>query len=138
MARAVHVKDLGVPTVTRPRGREAAAFLLSRHSEATLVLLDGVPMLSGSFIDGVVLHLFEEGALGRMAFVTRDRETERKLSRIAALHPNVTIYFQRGEDAPREKVVPAEMPPSSTPEFSVTKGAQPPPPADVSKGRRSG
>lgn len=110
MAGTVEVTELGVPTLTRPRGREAGARLrVSWPENDILLVLDGATMLSLSFLDGLVLELHERGDLERLTFVTRDARTQGKLARIAGLHRDMPLFWQAAISAPRQRVAPATI-----------------------------
>ncbi len=74
MEQTITVSELEVPTLTRARGREACDRLRERWRAGPLAIrLDGVSMLALSFLDGMVLGLFDAGLLEQVTFVTQDR-----------------------------------------------------------------
>lgn len=129
MDLTVRVGDLGVPTLTRPRGREAYHRLRERWTEGSVVLvLDGVSMLSLSFLDGIVLELLAAGELDRVTFVTDDVRTEEKIGRVAGLHTEAVLYVRRPSEQERRSVVPAAVDVEDA-ELEPSKGTEPYPSA---------
>ena len=121
MSASVSVSDLGVLTLTRARGREAARALVSRFPGAEIDLaLDTADMLSGSFLDGLVQELAKVEALDRVTLVTSDERTRAKLARIAALHSALSLYVRALPKAARELVAPASLT-EEVPVFEPTK-----------------
>lgn len=110
MDATVHVKDLGSPALTRPRGREAGMRLRGERPAGDLVVsLDGLEMLSMSFLDGLVLDLAEAGELRRVTFQTQDSRMRGKLQRVADLHPSLTIFVTDANLAGRQVVRPTPI-----------------------------
>jgi len=127
MEHAVHVRDLGVPTLTRPRGREAYHLLRERWRDGSLaLLLDDVNMLSLSFLDGLVLELLAAGRIECVTFVTREPRTQEKLARVAGLHPEAALYFRPASSEERRRVTPAVVEPEEAPlELSKQEAQRP-------------
>ena len=108
MERRLHVSDLGMPTLTRTRGREAYRDWREQWREGSAtILLDGVTMLSLSFLDGLVLELLAAGELERVTFETREPRTQDKLTRVAGLHPEALLYVKGAPTDERQRVTPA-------------------------------
>jgi hypothetical protein len=107
MEQTTFIGDLGVPTATRPRGEEAYRRLRQRWTEERLaVLLDGVPLLSLSFLDELIAGLLRAGELDRVTFVTAQARTREKLARVAALHPEAAIFVRMPGTPEAERVAP--------------------------------
>ena len=108
MEHRLHVSDLGLPTLTRTRGREAYGNWREYWQEGSAtILLDGVTMLSLSFLDGLVLELLAAGELERVTFETREPRTRHKLARVAGLHPEAVLYVKGAPADDRQRVTPA-------------------------------
>lgn len=108
MEQTIRVSELGVPTLSRARGREACERLREQWSaSAAAIQLDGVSMLSLSFLDGLVLGLLAAGRLDHVTFVTQDPRTVGKLERVAGLHPGAALYMRHGPSEARRRVTPA-------------------------------
>lgn len=105
----LHVKNLVSSTVTRARGEEAFANLERFLEQGPLeLLLDGVELLSTSFLDEIVRLLASRGEMDKMTFVTNDVLAVGKLARISALR-RVPIYTRAAHDARRTLVVPKQL-----------------------------
>ena len=124
----LRIAELGVATLTRPRGYEAYERLstfLARTSALELSL-DGVTMISMSFMDGIVEKLIAAHELDRITFVTAEPKTRDKLARIAGLHAGASIFIREPDSATRRAVEPIypDRPDSS---LETTKGSDPDP-----------
>lgn len=116
--RVVAVTNLAGATVTRPRGTEAYAALNRLLPEGPLdVELDSAEVLSGSFLDELVLRLAETGQTDLVTFVTARAATRAKLARAAALR-NATVFVRPSPAAPRGAVAPVRSKIESTPATS--------------------
>ena len=122
MTRDIQIIDLGSPCVTRKRGQEAAKLLKTQlDAQSTILDLNGVEMLSFSFLDGLISDLTAEVNAARLVFHADDPEVIDKLARIAAIR-NICI-FTRGTRRRARPVVP--MPPqTSSVLFAPTKTAE--------------
>lgn len=105
----VHVKDLVSSTVTRARGEEAFANLERFLAQGPLELLvDGVELLSTSFLDEIVRLLAARGETSKVTFVTDDLLAVGKLARVSAVR-GAHIYTRGANDAQRTLVVPRQV-----------------------------
>ncbi|HLK11080.1 MAG TPA: hypothetical protein VKW76_06850 [Candidatus Binatia bacterium] len=92
---------------------------------AVLLELDAVPVLSFSFLDGLVLEALAAGTLDALTLVTAEPRTQEKLARLAALHPAATLYATTAPTVPRTRVVPAALSDDDEPVFETSKGDTP-------------
>lgn len=127
MQQVVRIGELGIPTVTRPRGREAYKRLRDRWQSGPLdVVLDGVIALPLSFLDGLLLELLSARSLEHVTFVTSEARTIKKLGRLAALHPDAMIYMREPSSIDRVLVRPAPIELEEA-IYEPSKGAAAPP-----------
>ena len=107
MAVAIDVKELSPVTLTRRRGAEAFGSLqarLGQQDRGVGIDLDSTEMLSASFLDELILRLAEHDLLKKVAFVTREPQTIRKLGIIS--HERKLTVFLRTSDTRLVSVAP--------------------------------
>ena len=94
MTRDIRVLDLGSPCLTRKKGQEAARLLRPQiDAQTTMLDLNGVEMLSFSFLDGLIAELTAEVNAARLVFHADDPDVIDKLARIAAIR-NICVFNQ--------------------------------------------
>jgi|GEM_PF-1424459 len=109
------ILELTPITLTRRRGLDAfRALLVHLEREKDIdIELDEAVMLSMSFLDELIWRLAEANLLTRVAFVTRNAATRRKLGNIAS-ERDVDVYVRRNGEARAASVprisMPASMP----------------------------
>ncbi len=129
MRHVASIGDLGVPAATRPRGREAVQKFRQRWPAGDLaVSLDGVSLLSLSFLDELITGLAAGGDLARVVFVTDEPRTMEKLARVAFLHPEVQIRARGSHESQDESVAPRPF----DPQAPIVEQAKPDPDDDPS------
>lgn len=119
MATQIEIQDLADHTVTRARGKEAAARLIEILERGPVDLcLDGAEILSGPFLDEIVVTLMTHRATDRVTFVTSSDRTAAKLGRIAAIR-EATLYARSSTNAERSTIMPSR--PTTAVVFSSEK-----------------
>ena len=120
MNQQVHVRQLSQPSVTRARGAEASVSLARLLDNGPIELeLDGVDLLSASFLDEIVRLLAKRSQIEKVTFVTDDILTLDKLKRISAVR-NARIYARGTHDAQRIMLAPRQVA-SGDSTFSASK-----------------
>lgn len=119
MSRRIRVTQLSSRCITRSRGQNAGR-KLQRYLEAGPVEidLDGVEMLSMSFLDGLICHFIEHGNEELVTFRVSDPAVKNKLARLAAIRC-VTLYYRSGDQQPRRRI--SMLSPSYDAEFAPGK-----------------
>ncbi len=98
MKHEVQVKHLSFPCVTRKRGKEAAEKLQAYiGNEPVVVILNGVEMLSLSFLDGLISDLASHDNTEKVVFDSINPIVEDKLARVAAIRDVSIIYRSANE-----------------------------------------
>ena len=116
----VDVTKLTAPCITRNRGREAAIKLSSCLNNCIIELdLRNAELVSLSFLDELICQHQVLVNKGEIKFITDDKYTENKLSRISAVR-SITIYCHDSHHI--EYIVPAEHYTAPIPTFSTSKG----------------
>lgn len=122
MTRDIRILDLGSPCLTRKKGREAAELLKPQVDAQTTILdLNGVEMLSFSFLDGLISELTAEVNAARLVFRADDPDVIDKLARIAAIR-NICVFNQDTRH-PARPLVPTPLQKSEA-LFTATKVAE--------------
>ncbi len=105
----IKLTDLTESAVTRKRGTDAAEVLENRirslTHETIVIELYGLPMISASFIDEIILrvHRIEESRELDFIFLVREASILEKLSRTSGLREIPLKY--RWQDDPQVRVV---------------------------------
>lgn len=116
----MHVRQLAQPSVTRARGAEAFGSLAKLLENGPVdVKLDGVDLLSASFLDEIVRLLVAKSQSEKVTFVTDDILTIDKLRRISAVR-NARIYARGTQDVERNVLAPRQVT-SGDSTFSASK-----------------
>ena len=116
----VDVTKLTAPCITRNRGREAANKLSSCLNNCSIELdLRKAELVSLSFLDELICQYLILVNKGEIKFITDDKHTENRLSRISAVR-SITIYCKGSNH--KEYIVQAEHYTAPTPIFSTSKG----------------
>ena len=109
--KRIHISDLSEVTVTRARGAEAFDRLAPQLSPDLMLELDldGVDLLSPSFLDELILKLSKADAIEQVVFLTKDLVVLQKLRR-AATYRRVALLVKSGDVSTRrleERASPA-------------------------------
>lgn len=106
----IHVSQLAPKQVTRRRG-EQAYDALSKHLDngPVEIDLDGVPLLSASFLDGLISRLIRADRIVDVTFVTNQDGVVEKLGRISSIRAVPVYQGVRGEQ--RKQVTPRAVEP---------------------------
>jgi hypothetical protein len=100
----VHITELASPCLTRQRGKEAYRNLVPYlHAGQVDVILDGVEMLSLSYLDGIVNSLIATGSTGDVTFVVSDQRFMNKLARVAEIR-QTKLFARHPKDISRCEV----------------------------------
>lgn len=111
MKRRLLVKELSESTVTRPRGHEAYRELLEylKTGEPLEIDLRGQELISGSFLDEIIINLKASNLLDKVTFLLSAEDTYKRLARIAATR-NAQIFYRPSEHGDRRVVEPKAFP----------------------------
>jgi hypothetical protein len=108
----IKMREMSPIALTRKRGEEAFdALESSLRSDQVEIDLEGMDMLSRSFLDGFVSRLSTVNKLNDVVFVTTQRDVLTKLGKISAQHGLVLFFRERVGDNRRQRVAPVpDMP----------------------------
>ena len=119
MAQRVEISQLASPCMARRRGEEAYEALVTYLRKGPVdILLDGVGIVSTSFLDALVCNLSRAGQTDAVSFVSGDPSILDKLARISGAR-SVTISA-RSANGKRYRVTPM-MSTEYKPEFVTDK-----------------
>ena len=108
----VNINQLSKPCISRARGNEAGekiAQLIDQYNSLEIDL-QGVELISLSYLDGIITRLLVSNNLEKVIFVTNERQHLDKLSQISSLR-GISIYHRTLEKQP-QIVTPKRQPPT--------------------------
>jgi len=121
MARLVRIMNLSPICITRARGHQAYQNLRILLADSDVEIdLDGVDMVSASFLDALVSGLVQSATLHKVTFRVSNQTLRDKLARIAATRSLVLLY--RSHDEPPHVITPKPYTFSPT-SFTITKSS---------------
>lgn len=104
----IHMHELARPCLTRRRGEEVYSRLQSgSYADPIEVDLNGVDLLSMSFLDGLIAKLLSANEASRITFVTDDEAVLHKLARIAEIR-DAKLYY-REDRSPIRHITPVAV-----------------------------
>ena len=104
----INIYELAQPCVTRRRGEEAYSELQSRALQEPIeIALNGVDLLSMSFLDGLIVKLLNSEQTNLVTFVSDEPSVLHKLSRIADIRD--VELFHRGSASATRQIVPTAV-----------------------------
>ncbi len=109
MERHIHITELHSLCIMRWRGEKAYEKLQGYLQEGLVeVDLDGVELLSMSFLDGLVSKLIAFHLADKVTFRVSDPTVRDKLARIAGIR-SATLFYRSGDQDTRQVLPKAEM-----------------------------